>query len=126
MRRNLELEATIRAKYIALEGVLNEKTRRLWAATESSAIGYGGDAVIASATGLARATIRTGREELKKGKAVTVHQRRPGGGRKRLALIEGGWVEALERMVAPATRGDPMSPLRWTCKSTRNLTTPAS
>jgi len=121
MRRDLELEATIRAKYIALEGVLNEKARRLWAAAESSAIGYGGDAVVASATGLARATIRVGREELKKGKAVTVRQRRLGGGRKRLALIEGGWVEALERMVAPATRGDPMSPLRWTCKSTRNL-----
>jgi transposase len=121
MRRDLELEAAIRAKYIALEGVLNEKARRLWAATESSAIGYGGDAVVASATGLARATIRVGREELKKGKAVTVRQRRPGGGRKKLVLMEGGWVEALEHMVAPATRGDPMSPLRWTSKSTRNL-----
>ncbi|WP_095990890.1 ISAzo13 family transposase [Cystobacter fuscus] len=111
----------IRAKYLALEGVLNERARRLWAATESLTIGYGGDAVVASATGLARATIRAGREELKKGEAVTERQRRPGGGRKALALVQGGWVEALERMVAPTTRGDPMSPLRWTCKSTRNL-----
>lgn len=121
MRHDLKLEAAIRAKYLALEGVLNERARRLWAATESRTIGYGGDAVVASATGLARATIRAGREELKKGEAVTGRQRRPGGGRKALALVQGGWVEALERMVAPTTRGDPMSPLQWTCKSTRNL-----
>lgn len=121
MRHDSKLEAAIRAKYLALEGVLNERARRLWAATESLTIGYGGDAVVASATGLARATIRAGREELKKGEAVTGRQRRPGGGRKALALVQGGWVEALERMVAPTTRGDPMSPLRWTCKSTRNL-----
>lgn len=121
MRHDSKLEAAIRAKYLALEGVLNERARRLWAATESLTIGYGGDAVVASATGLARATIRAGREELKKGEAVTGRQRRPGGGRKALALVHGGWVEALERMVAPTTRGDPMSPLRWTCKSTRNL-----
>ena len=121
MRHDSKLEAAIRAKYLALEGVLNERARRLWAATESLTIGYGGDAVVASATGLARATIRAGREELKKGEAVTGRQRRSGGGRKVLALVQGGWVEALERMVAPTTRGDPMSPLQWTCKSTRNL-----
>jgi transposase len=121
MRHDSKLEAAIRAKYLALEGVLNERARRLWAAAESLTIGYGGDAVVASATGLARATIRAGREELKKGEAVTGRQRRPGGGRKALALEQEGWVEALERMVAPTTRGDPMSPLRWTCKSTRNL-----
>lgn len=121
MRHDSQLEAAIRAKYLALEGVLNERARRLWAATESLTLGYGGDAVVASATGLARATIRAGREELKKGEAVTGRQRRPGGGRKALALVQEGWVEALERMVAPTTRGDPMSPLRWTCKSTRNL-----
>jgi transposase len=121
MRRDLKLEAVIREKYLALGSVLNERARRLWAATESCAIGYGGDAVVASATGLMRATIRAGREELKKGEASTVRQRRSGGGRKTLALIQEGWVEALERMVAPATRGDPMSPLRWTSKSTRNL-----
>jgi transposase len=121
MRHDSKLEAAIRAKYLALEGVLNERARRLWAATEALTIGYGGDAVVASATGLARATIRAGREELKKGEAVTGRQRRPGGGRKALALVQGGWVEALERMVAPTTRGDPMSPLQWTCKSTRNL-----
>ncbi|OJH33477.1 ISAzo13 family transposase [Cystobacter ferrugineus] len=121
MRHDSKLEAALRAKYLALEGVLNERARRLWAATESRTIGYGGDAVVASATGLARATIRAGREELKKGEVVIGRQRRPGGGRKALALVQGGWVEALERLVAPTTRGDPMSPLRWTCKSTRIL-----
>ena len=121
MRHDLKLEEAIRAKYLALEDVLNERSRRLWAATEARTIGYGGDAVVASATGLARATIRAGRKELERGKVAAGRQRRPGGGRKALALAQDGWVEALERMVAPTTRGDPMSPLRWTCKSTRNL-----
>jgi hypothetical protein len=112
----------IRAKYVALEGVLDERARRLWAATESRTVGYGGDAVVASATGLARATIRAGREELKKGDIVVGRQRRLGGGRKTLAATQEGWVDALEAMVAPTTRGDPMSPLQWTCKSTRHLT----
>lgn len=122
MRHDLELEAIIRAKYIALEGVLDERGRRLWAATESRTVGYGGDAVVASATGLARATIRAGREELKKGDIVEGRQRRLGGGRKTLATTQDGWVDALEAMVAPTTRGDPMSPLQWTSKSTRHLT----
>lgn len=121
MRRDSKLEAAIRQKYLSLEGVLNERARRLWAATESCAVGYGGDAVVASATGLARETIRIGREELKKGKMAAVRQRRSGGGRKALALVKEGWVEALERMVAPVTRGDPISPLQWTNKSTRKL-----
>jgi hypothetical protein len=123
MKRDLKLEATIRTKYQALEKVLNERARRLWAATESSSIGYGGDSVVAGATGLARETIRAGREELKGGEAGTERQRRLGGGRKALVVRQEGWVEALERMVSPTTRGDPMSPLRWTCKSTRNLAT---
>jgi transposase len=120
MKRDLDVEDAIRQKYLALQPLLDERTRRLWAATESRCVGYGGDAVVASATGLARATIRTGREELKGG-PPTHRQRRPGGGRKSLVETQVGWVEALEQMAAPTTRGDPMSPLRWTCKSTRNL-----
>jgi hypothetical protein len=123
MKRDLKLEATIRTKYQALERVLSERARRLWAATESNSLGYGGDSVVAGATGLARETIRAGREELKRGEAGPERQRRPGGGRKALVVKQEGWVEALERMVSPTTRGDPMSPLRWTCKSTRNLAT---
>jgi Rhodopirellula transposase DDE domain len=123
MKRDLKLEETIRTKYQALERALNERARRLWAATESSSIGYGGDALVASATGLARETIREGRKELKRGEAGRGRQRRPGGGRKALVVRQEGWVEALERMVSPTTRGDPMSPLQWTSKSTRNLAT---
>ncbi|SEN36430.1 Rhodopirellula transposase DDE domain-containing protein [Stigmatella aurantiaca] len=121
MKRDLELEATIRTKYQALERALNERARRLWAATESNSIGYGGDALVAGATGLARETIREGREELKRGEGGRERQRRPGGGRKALVVRQEGWVEALERLVSPTTRGDPTLPLQWTCKSTRNL-----
>jgi hypothetical protein len=121
VRRNRAVEIVIRRKYLALEPVLDERTRRLWAAAESQAIGYGGDALVAGATGLARDVIRAGRKELDTGAASSVRQRRPGGGRKSLAETQEGWVAMLEELVAPATRGDPMSPLRWTCKSTRNL-----
>jgi hypothetical protein len=117
----LSLVEAIRSKYIALEALLNEPARRLWAATESRMIGYGGDAVVASATGLARATIRVGRKELEGGIGVSGRQRRRGAGRKPVVASQQGWVGALEWLVAPTTRGDPMSPLRWTCKSTRNL-----
>jgi hypothetical protein len=123
MKRDMELEAAIREKYQALEKVLNERARRLWAATESNAIGYGGDATVSSATGLAREAIRAGRKELQSGEATTERQRRPGGGRKALTEKQDGLTEALEQMVSPTTRGDPMSPLKWSCKSTRNLAT---
>ena len=121
VRRDHGLENVIRRKYVALEPALNERTRRLWAAAESQAIGYGGDALVAAATGLARDIIRAGRKELENEVTSGSRQRRPGGGRKSLAETQPGWVEMLEELVAPATRGDPMSPLRWTCKSTRNL-----
>jgi Rhodopirellula transposase DDE domain len=121
VRRNRNLEAVIRRKYLALTPVLDERTRRLWAATESQALGYGGDALVAGATGLARDVIRAGRKDLEEGLVLGARQRRPGGGRKSLAETQGGWVQILEDLVAPSTRGDPMSPLRWTCKSTRNL-----
>ncbi|MYC68376.1 MAG: hypothetical protein F4X12_18820 [Acidobacteriia bacterium] len=64
MKRNVELEATIVAKYVAVAPVLGERSRRRWAAAESMAIGYGGDALVSSATGLARETIRKGRREI--------------------------------------------------------------
>ena len=69
MRRNLELEATIVEKYAAVEAYLDERGRRIWAATESRAIGYGGDALVSDATGLSRPTIRKGRGELGSGGA---------------------------------------------------------
>src|SRR5687767_5748993 len=100
--------------------LLNERTRRLWAAAESIAIGFGGDAIVSSATGLARQTIRNGRHELAAG-VTTTRIRQPGAGRPGIEDTQPGITEALDLLVEPLTRGDPMSPLRWTCKSAAKL-----
>jgi hypothetical protein len=115
------LEAELVAKFAAIGPLLNERARRLWAATESRAIGYGGDAVVSAATGLARETIRNGRRELEEGCPVGDRVRRPGAGRPFLEKGQPGLTAALEQLVEPLTRGDPMSPLRWTCKSRARL-----
>jgi hypothetical protein len=121
LRRNLDLEATLVAKYAALSSLLNERARRLWAAAESVAIGYGGDAVVSSATGLSRNTIRSGRRELAAGGAPGGRLRRPGAGRPEIETAQPGLQAALEALVDPVTRGDPTSALRWTCKSKAKL-----
>ena len=90
--------------------VLDERSRRRWAAAESLAIGYGGDAVVSSATGLARETIRKGRREIARDEAPTDRIRRPGGGRPRIQQDQPGIQAALEALVDPLTRGDPTSP----------------
>ena len=121
MKRDIELEATLVAKYAAVEPVLDERSRRRWAAAESRAIGYGGDAVVSSATGVARETIRKGRREISRDEAPTDRIRRPGGERPRIQQDQPGIQAALEALVDPLTRGDPTSPLRWTCKSRAKL-----
>ncbi len=123
MRRNEPLEAEVVTKYAVVAAVLNERARRLWAATESRAIGYGGDALVSAATGLARETIRKGRREIERGIEQTQRVRRPGAGRPTITEEQPGLKDALERLVDPLTRGDPMSPLRWTCKSRAKLAT---
>ena len=90
MKRDIELEATLVAKYAAVGPVLDERSRRRWAAAESLAIGYGGDAVVSSATGLARETIRKGRREISRDEAPTDRIRRPGGGRPRIQQDQPG------------------------------------
>ena len=122
MRRDEDLEATIVSKFTAMAPVLDERGRRLWAAAESIAIGYGGDALISAATGLARETIRNGRRELAAGVPVTARLRRAGAGRPAVDQTQPGLTAALEALVEPLTRGDPTSPLRWTCKSRAKLT----
>ena len=122
MRRDIELEATIVEKYAAVETFLDERGRRIWAATESRAIGYGGDALVSDATGLSRPTIRAGRRELESGRVERGRVRRPGAGRPGIEQSQPGIKEALEKRVDPLTRGDPESPLRWTCKSRAKLT----
>ncbi len=121
MRRNLELEATIVEKYAAVAAHLDERGRRIWAATESRAIGYGGDALVSDATGLSRPTVRKGRRELAAGAMAPGRLRRPGAGRPGIEQSQPGIRRALERLVDPLTRGDPGSPLRWTCKSRAQL-----
>lgn len=116
----------IRRKFAALDAVLDERARRQWAAAEAQELGYGGISRVAQATGLARDTIRAGLRELRyrqghPDEAVSLRLRQPGAGRKALTTLDPGLLAALERLVEPLTRGDPESPLRWTCKSTRTL-----
>ena len=101
---------------------LDERTRRLLAASEAMAIGRGGATVVARATGVSRRVIGEGIKELTDAPtAGAVRIRRPGGGRKRTIETDPTLGEDLERLVEPVTRGDPESPLRWTCKSVRKL-----
>jgi len=122
-----DLEA-LQAKFNCLSDLLDEQARRIWAATEARAIGWGGVSLVAQATGLSRVTIHAGLKELADGRAETTRPllrnrqlRRAGGGRKPLTHHHPGLAAELERLVAPTTCGDPMSPLRWTCKSTSQL-----
>ena len=115
MRRNHELEATIVEKYAAVEAFLDERGRRIWAATESRAIGYGGDAGV----GCQGCRVRPCRE-LASGGAQPGRVRRAGAGRPPIEQSQPGIKQA--QLVDPLTRGDPQSPLRWTCKSRAKLT----
>jgi transposase len=118
------LVETVREKYETLRDVLSERQRRIWAATEARALPHGGISLVAQATGLSRGTIHAGIRELEVGgekELAGERNRRSGGGRKRLTDQQPEILTALEKLIEPTTRGDPMSPLRWTCKSTRKL-----
>lgn len=110
----------IRTRYQALAPVLDERARRWWAATEARSLGHGGILCVANATGMSRTTIQAGLRELATGQA-SARIRKPGAGRKPLTANDPELVRALERLVDPATRGDPTCPLRWTCKSKEHL-----
>jgi hypothetical protein len=123
-----ELER-VQSKYAMLGSILNERQCRLWAAAEAQVLGRGGITLVAQATGMTRQRIRFGLRELQE-RAVEVPEsakprrervRRPGGGRRPLTANDPELVRALDALVSPATRGDPMSPLRWTSKSTSQL-----
>ena len=117
-----ELIEWIRNKYGNLALELDERGRRRWAAVEARSLGRGGIAAVVQATGMSDRTIRTGMQELDGRDSLPPdRQRRRGGGRKSLTHLQPELLEALDRMVDPTTRGDPMNPLRWTCKSTRTL-----
>ncbi len=120
-----KLIARIRRKYRSLEPELDERRRRQWAAVEAKDLGWGGVTAVAQASGLSRTTITVGRDELalpaKQRAAEASRVRHPGGGRRPLTETGPGLLESLEALIEPTTRGDPESPLRWTCKSIRRL-----
>ncbi len=118
----------VRQRFERLGPVMDERVRRLWAASEALDAGYGGISLVSEATGLSRVTITAGIQEIQSGAGALPESetgqariRRPGAGRKPLADSDSGLLAALETLVDSTTRGDPMSPLRWTCKSVRNL-----
>ena len=114
--------ATLRSKYRALQRLFTERTRRVWAATEAQAIGYGGIALVARATGLAESTIQRGLRELRTREPLPpARSRRPGAGRKRATVTDRTLARDLDALVEPTAPGDPDSPLRWTSKSVRTL-----
>jgi hypothetical protein len=109
-------------RYDALSPHLDERGRRSFAAIEARAAGHGGIAAVARATGIAPSPIGRGLKELAFGSDLAVDRvRRAGGGRKRLVVTDTGLMDDLLGLVSPDERGDPMSPLRWTCKSLRRL-----
>ncbi|MEV1174574.1 ISAzo13 family transposase [Nonomuraea sp. NPDC049784] len=109
------------AKFEALFPHLDERQRRLLMGAEARLLGYGGIRVVARAAGVREATVSAGVKELESGQEPLGRVRRPGGGRKRVADLDPGLRPALLALVEPDTRGDPMSPLRWTTISTRKL-----
>jgi transposase len=112
--------------YDTLTPVMDERMRRPWAAAEAQAYGWGGIQAVSTAIGMSANTIRRGLGELSERQAnpgveASGRIRQEGGGRKWQTELDPGLSSALERLIEPATRGDPESPLRWTCKSTTHL-----
>jgi transposase len=118
--RNSDHAEGIRQRHRSLSPSLNERQLRLWAASEAKAVGYGGISLVARISGLSRPTIHAGLDELETAPA-TDRIRKPGAGRKRHTQTQPELLAALDMLVEPVSRGDPESPLRWTCKSLRQL-----
>jgi hypothetical protein len=117
-------ESMIRKRFELLRDKLDEKMRRCVAAAEATVLGFGGVSTVSRATGVSRRAIRQGMGELKERWTPVGYggrMRRPGGGRKRMMVTDPSLKVDLEGLVEPTTRGDPQSPLRWTCKSVRRL-----
>jgi len=122
-----EAISTVRRKFHTLSDIRDEKVLRRWAASEALALGWGGITAVAEATGLSQSTIRAGITECRSPRAHPEaldhehHVRSPGAGRKRLVQGDRTLLKDRETLVNPSTRGDPQSPLLWTCKGTRKL-----
>ena len=119
---NMTTRSQLRQKFRSVWPLLDERTRRLMAANEAVNLGYGGVSLVHLACGLSRKAIANGIREIQKGVAPEEGRiRRPGAGRKAVTVCDPRLVQALEEMVDGQTRGDPQSPLRWICKSTRSI-----
>jgi hypothetical protein len=120
----MDRDAAIKERYAVLTPLLDERSRRLLVAAESQVIGRSGITAVSIATGVSRRVIRHGMAELKKPAILPPGRvRRPGGGRKKAIEQDPALKRDLEELLESTTRGDPEAPLRWTCKSVRNLTT---
>ena len=121
----IDVIETLRRKFNRMKAELDERACRVWAATEALELGHGGIQAVAEATGLGERTVRRGCEQLREGQGAVESGvrriRKAGGGRKAVTERDPDVLGRLEALVEPSTRGDPMSPLRWTCKSTRKL-----
>jgi hypothetical protein len=114
-------EEALAAMFTVLSPHLDERQRRLLAGAQAWALGRGGIAMVVRASGMARSTVRIGASEIDQGPEVTRRARRPGAGRPKVTAHDPGLLAALDALVEPTARGDPESPLRWTCTSTRKL-----
>ena len=117
-------EQAIKTKYEALKPELDERARRVWAATEARSLGHGGVTTVARATGLAESTIRLGKQALTSlphASDAPRRMRRHGAGHTPRTAQDQHLLQAVDALVEPTARGEPMSPLRWTCKSMRRL-----
>ena len=121
--RRANLEAAIRQRFEDLAPTLDERQRRLWAAAEAKAWGYGGVSLVSRSTGVSRRAIHVGLRDLRADAAAPPAQRvrRAGAGRPALTGAQPRLLAALDALVEPTSRGDPESPLRWTCKGVRRL-----
>ncbi len=118
----METSSELQAKLLGVWPLLDERTRRLMAANEARGLGHGGISEVSRACGLSRKAIAKGIREIEAGTAPPPGRiRQPGAGRKKIIVHDPGLMPAMERLIEPETRGDPESPLRWTCKSTRTL-----
>jgi hypothetical protein len=118
----MSLIAELKQKFRAVWPLLDERTRRVMAASEAIGLGYGGVSLVRRACGLSRKAIAKGIDEIQGGaRPLPGRIRRPGGGRKELTRSDPALLAALEPLIDSGTRGDPESPLRWVCKSTRTL-----
>jgi hypothetical protein len=116
------LAESLARRYDAVRPHLTERQRRVWLGAEARELGSAGVRVVADAVGVSPDTVRRGREELDDPQPLEVGRSRvPGGGRKRAGELDPGLADALDKLVDPETRGDPMTPLRWTSKSLRTL-----